>query len=579
MGGIYHELRSGKKISSKNVLLCLALLIISILVDNNNVLCQEKKTSKTVKTITRSSKRDEIGKYKPIKFTSSGISYDDSFTPYANDENLMDNNFNKDLIYPDVIIDNHEDYKEYIKSQYMTSGFGLKFEKVDDLNSPFLRKNASNIYMAQWAANDPIEDRCSVSVIDLNEIELKPLKSTYIPRKSLQALFVSDFDKFATEKMDKFLKFYKVHISIDKVKVPLPIHYTLDDDADIFYNDNMHEPLSSNKSNFGIRGGKDAKDIYDLKDNQFIFSSVMDGHGGSTLADLLKRWLPVYVKKNLMEKVAFGKLKPRDIVSSIEKAHLEIDQDFLELNLNFSAERINYSASGSCALSVLMDKYNYYVSNVGDSRSILLRSDSFVVLNNTHNISEAVEKEKMIKEHPNDKKLILAKATKNTVFPEVNQAIMPTDERCGPLGLFRPVRKQPTYVKGLLQCTRSFGDFFLKDIRFATKYIDRRETFQEPFTFPYITSQPEVYALRRTKADRYLVLVSDGVSNDLNDFNIYEIVNNFGFSIQDAAKLLIGASIENHSSYATFDRISLGGIELNKRMYHDDSTAIILKLF
>ncbi|CXI41595.1 protein phosphatase PPM8 [Plasmodium berghei] len=577
MGGLCHELRLWKRISSKSVLLCLAILIISILVDNNNVLCQEKKTKKT---ITKSSKMDQIGKYKPIKYTSTGIIYDDLFAPYAKDENMMDNSFTNHLIYPNVIIDNHEDYKEYIKKQYMTCGSSsLIFEEVDDLNSPFLRKNDSNIYMTQWAANNPIEDRCYVSVIDLNEIELKPLKGTYTPKKSLQALFIKDFDELATNKMDNFIKFYKEHVETNKVMTPLPSHYTLDDDIDIFYDDNMHEPLSSHKSSSSIDAGKDAEDIYGLKDNQFIFSSVMDGHGGSTIADLLKRWLPVYVKKNLMEKIINGKLKPRDIISSIENAHVELDQDLLELNLDFNEERINYNASGSCALSVLMDKHSYYVSNVGDSRSILLRSDSFVVLNNTHNISEAEEKEKLIKEHPEDKKLILAKVTKNTVFPEVNQAIMPNSERCGPLGLFRPVRKQPTYIKGLLQCTRSFGDFFLKDKRFATKYIKKGSNFQEPFTFPYITSRPEVHAIRRTKADRYLVLVSDGVSNDLNDFNIYEIVNNFGFSIQEAAKILIGASIENHSSYAAFDRIMLASIEPNKRMYHDDSTVVILKLF
>ncbi|CAD2104720.1 hypothetical protein YYG_01977 [Plasmodium vinckei petteri] len=608
------DLCQGKKISSRRVLLCLAIFIISILVDNNNVLCQEKKSAKastktktakpakTAKTIKKSdTRKPKTDDFLPLPYIGeNGEEYFGSKNNYDRGINykgdFYDNCTNDDNSYrpaPSLIniipdFKNDEERNAFIKKQYMADendAFSLKFVDFnDDLDTPFLRENASNIYMTQWEANDPVEDRCLITLIDLNELELKPLKTTYEPRKSTQEMFIERVDDHLSAKMNRFLKAYKEKVNTD---MPLPSHYTLADDADLFYNDGTHEPLSSNTSsssneNSSSGANTNAGDVFALKDNQYIFTSVMDGHGGPTMAEILRKWLPVYVKKNLMAKLVKGKITPRDIVSSIENAHLEFDNDILQINLKFKATIYDYSPSGSCALSILMDKHSYYVSNVGDSKSLLLRPDEFVVLNNVHNIVEPAEKEKLMKEHPNDKKLILARLGKdNRVYPSVDQSQVPTTKIAGPLKLYRPSRKNATYIKGLLQCTRSFGDYFLKHEELATKYIETLDSFQKPLTFPYITSRPEVFALRRSKSDRYLVLASDGVTNDLSDFNIHDIISNYGFSLENASKLLIGAAIENHSSYASFHRqdVTATSFYSKKRSYHDDSTVVLLKLF
>ncbi|CAD2092003.1 protein phosphatase PPM8, putative [Plasmodium vinckei brucechwatti] len=608
MGGLCHELQLGKKFSSRKVLLCLAIFIISILVDNNNVLCQEKKaakastktkTAKTTKTIKKSdARKSKTDEFVPISHIGeNGEEYFGTRNMFSRGINYKGEIYDNCVFddsnrpYPSLIglIPNFTDLNErnsYIKNQYMVDEkqvFHLDFVNFDDdLDTPYLREHASNIYMTQWEANDPVEDRCLVTLIDLNEIELKPLKTTYEPRKSTQEMFIEHVDQYVSEKLEKFINSYKEKV---KTNVPLPSHYTLADDADIFYNNDSYEPLSSDassSSNADSSSGANTNtaDVFDLKDNQYLFTSVMDGHGGPTMAEILRKWLPAYVKKHLMTKLLNGKIKPRDIVSSIEAAHLEFDHDVLQVTLNFKNTIYNYSPSGSCALSILMDKHSYYVSNVGDSKSLLLRPDEFVVLNNVHNIAEPMEKEKLIKEHPNDKKLILARLGRdNVVYPSIDQSQVPTTKQVGPLELYRPSRKNATYIKGLLQCTRSFGDYFLKYEDFAVKYMKTLDSFQKPYSFPYITSRPEVFALRRSKNDKYLVLASDGVTTDLSDFNIHDIISNYNFSLEDASKLLIGAAIENHSSYASFHRIDMMGFNAKKRSYHDDSTVVLLKLF
>ncbi|SCN60671.1 protein phosphatase PPM8, putative [Plasmodium chabaudi chabaudi] len=615
MGGLCHELRLGKKISSRKVLLCLAIFIISILVDNNNVLCQEKKPAQparkqSLKTSRRASlrpktaktarkpilKKPENDEFVPIPYKdergndivgiSAMASASGNYIKGGNGDYVFENNYVDQNGAP---LDKKEaQFHEFIKLQYMThdqGGWFLEFAKDEDLDpTPFLRENSSHINVTQWEANDPVEDRAIVTLIDLNEIELKPMRTSYVSLRSTQEMFIEDVDTFMTDKMSKFIQFYKGKV---KNGMAMPSHYTLADDADIFYKDDMYEPLSSStssSSNPGSSSGANgnATDVFKLKDNQFIFSSVMDGHGGPTMAELLKKWLPVYVKKNLMSKILNGKLKPRDIVSAIEDAHVELDEDILKVTLKFETNVHHYSPNGSCALSVLMDKHSYYVSNVGDSKSLLLRPNNFIVLNNIHNIAEPAEYEKMVKEHPNDKKLILARFTGALkLHPSVDRSEFPTTKKSGPLELYRTPEQNTLYLKGLLQCTRSFGDYFLKYKDRALKYTsDGKKNFQEPYTFPYITSHPEVFAVRRTKGDKYLVLATDGVTNDLSDFNIHSIFTKYNFSLKDSARLLVGAAIENHSAHSLYDKMRLTSqVDKHRRSYHDDSTIIVMKLF
>jgi serine/threonine protein phosphatase PrpC len=73
-------------------------------------------------------------------------------------------------------------------------------------------------------------------------------------------------------------------------------------------------------------------------------------------------------------------------------------------------------------------------------------------------------------------------------------------------------------VKGLLQPTRVFGDFYLKDADYNFKKLAN-------FGKPYLTHQPEINSIRYYPLlMKRLILGSDGLWEELNIDEIYQIV-------------------------------------------------------
>jgi len=71
-------------------------------------------------------------------------------------------------------------------------------------------------------------------------------------------------------------------------------------------------------------------------------------------------------------------------------------------------------------------------------------------------------------------------------------------------------------VKGRLQPTRSLGDFYLK-------HPDYNFTNLSVFTGPYIDYRPQVTHFKRLKDDKYLILATDGMWDELNDEEVEKI--------------------------------------------------------
>jgi pyruvate dehydrogenase phosphatase len=67
--------------------------------------------------------------------------------------------------------------------------------------------------------------------------------------------------------------------------------------------------------------------------------------------------------------------------------------------------------------------------------------------------------------------------------------------------------------------TRSFGDFRLKQREFNFHQFTQEYGFRRPiptFTGPYITHEPDIQVFDLTKEDRYLVLASDGLWDEMS---------------------------------------------------------------
>lgn len=85
--------------------------------------------------------------------------------------------------------------------------------------------------------------------------------------------------------------------------------------------------------------------------------------------------------------------------------------------------------------------------------------------------------------------------------------------------------KTSAYIKGFLQPSRCFGDFYLKFRKeelppniLIPRYMDRKIV-----TPPYITAEPEVILYVPQKSDRFIIVGSDGIWELLNERDVAEI--------------------------------------------------------
>ncbi|KJP90241.1 hypothetical protein AK88_00089 [Plasmodium fragile] len=314
--------------------------------------------------------------------------------------------------------------------------------------------------------------------------------------------------------------------------------------------------------------------------DSFLFAGVQDGHGGEVVADIVKRWLGFYVKKQLMEKLRnndYQLLTPSDIVASLEEAHIQLDRDiFKKAKEFFFKGYVKYTRVGSCSLSVLMDKNYYYVSNVGDSKGLLIKKDSFVRLNNIHNAGELTERMRLIQEHPDEEDVVMCKKSIKTRHKRWSEFV----NACDAASLQMPDIGGRCYVKGRLQCTRTFGDFYLKHKIFAFDYLKNKYVVKEPHSFPYISAIPEVLTVKRSNDDEFLVLVSDGLSDHLTDEEIYDIVKQYSHSVKKMSRIMIQTVLIKSAMHARMSAKELLTMipQYRRRKFFDDMSVVVIKL-
>ncbi|OTN64971.1 putative Protein phosphatase 2C [Plasmodium knowlesi] len=312
----------------------------------------------------------------------------------------------------------------------------------------------------------------------------------------------------------------------------------------------------------------------------FLFAAVIDGHGGEVIADIVKRWLGFYVKKQLMEKLRsndYQILPPSDIVQSLEEAHIQLDNDILrKAKEYFFKGDVKYTRVGSCSISVLMDKNYFYVSNLGDSKGLLIKKDSVVRLNNIQNASEIAERMRLVQEHPDEDDVVMCKRSVKYGNKRITEISNLTPQSAH----FQVYNVGRCYVKGRLQCTRSFGDFYLKQKLFSFDYRKNRFLVKEPHSFPYISAIPEVLKIRRTEDDEFLVLLSDGISDHLSEREIYDIVKDYSFSVNKISQILIQTVLAKAALHERMTpRELLMFVPLEKRRkFFDDMSVVIIKL-
>ena len=219
--------------------------------------------------------------------------------------------------------------------------------------------------------------------------------------------------------------------------------------------------------------------FYDMSHKGFTLVGVIDGHSGHRAAETVKVELPLRVMESLESNLS-------GIESVLTSAYIDTDKSLLK---RADKDR-SWAGQGACTLTAVITDKSIIVANAGDCGALLISEDSDPRwLNNFHNAANPIEKERLLRDHPNEDDAVECIPTRRAI-----------DSPFAEGGTMNYV----CYTKGLLQPTRALGDFYLKEKRFAPHNVHN-------FNPPYLTGEPEIVSINRDKSQKFLVLATDGL--------------------------------------------------------------------
>lgn len=283
---------------------------------------------------------------------------------------------------------------------------------------------------------------------------------------------------------------------------------------------------------------------------QVKLAAVFDGHGGWQISE--------YLYKNIKDRIEVLSKTNTKWDQVLNSAFDQLENELIDLvrgsyKLGFSS----VASVGSCAtVALILDKY-FVVANAGDCQAVLVTNKNGDIqginICQIHSSNLKDEQQKLAKEHPNEDDIVRCRSAK------------------------------ACYVKGRLMPTRAFGDFHLKHQEFNNpdklSYVfGFKRSHIDNFTGPYITHKPDVQVRNIESGDKFLILATDGLWDELSEQQAAEIVYN-AESPQEAANLLLEAAL-NHAAYDNnMKRFELDGLPFGKkRSYHDDITIVVVSL-
>ncbi|KAJ3282686.1 hypothetical protein HDU79_009721 [Rhizoclosmatium sp. JEL0117] len=258
---------------------------------------------------------------------------------------------------------------------------------------------------------------------------------------------------------------------------------------------------------------------------------VLDGHGGDKCVEIVQKHLGAYVARAVYDATnTWFAVKDRQAIVSaaIKTAFERLDNDilngaFLEITPNTKesvedqkakfAAQIRQAVAGSCALVALVDGSDLYVAATGDTRAILgSRNDdgtfATIQMSEDQRPDNLKERKRILAEHPHEKESDLLK-------PYTDVVNYGPDDR----------------VLGYLAVTRAFGDAQFKwasDILAALPTGSTRKTIEGSVSPPYLTASPVVTHRTITpNKDMFLVMATDGLTDELKSTEAVSIVNGF----------------------------------------------------
>jgi serine/threonine protein phosphatase PrpC len=200
---------------------------------------------------------------------------------------------------------------------------------------------------------------------------------------------------------------------------------------------------------------------------------VFDGHGGPETSARLRRRLADAVLAAIEAMKLSDFRDPERVNRVIEATFVEFDREYCDEVMNVPTPPMQTSGSTALLVIVLAKSLELIVCNVGDCRAVLCRGRKSVALSRDHlpNLSD-------------EKRRILATKT----------------------GFLRD-----DLVGGVLQMTRAFGDYELKDI-------------VTPTDSPVI-AVPEITRVQLDETDSYLLVACDGLWDVYSNRDVVKVID------------------------------------------------------
>ncbi|XP_078448242.1 putative protein phosphatase 2C 60 [Wolffia australiana] len=276
---------------------------------------------------------------------------------------------------------------------------------------------------------------------------------------------------------------------------------------------------------------------------QGTFVGVYDGHGGPETS--------LYVNDNLFQNLKrFSAEQQSMSADALRKAFQATEEGFLSLVARQWAIKPQIAAVGSCCLVGVICNGTLFLANLGDSRAVLGRRVKAtgevlaVQLSAEHNASIESVRQELFSLHPDDPQIVVLKHN-----------------------VWR--------VKGIIQVSRSIGDFYLKKAEFNREPLFSKFRLKQPLKRPILSGEPSILVQPLQPQDQFLIFASDGLWEHLSNQEAVDIVRTHPRS--GSARRLVKAALRAAAKKREMRFSDLNKIDRGvRRHFHDDITVVVV---
>ena len=240
------------------------------------------------------------------------------------------------------------------------------------------------------------------------------------------------------------------------------------------------------------------------------FLSILDGHGGYELSDYANKIFLNYFNESYHSYPEYM-VDEKKITLSLQNTFRRIEKEFLTIVLNQTSKgNKRYSYIGTCVLIGIINNNKLYIANLGDSKARLISINERINIYNSNS-----------NRHVNRNYYSIKKLSKVFNARKQYEQIELTNKWPSEVDIFicHKNNQKACYVKGTLQPTRTLGDFHLKLKKFNKNNL--------LFNGPYISNKPEINIYKLNINDKYLVLASDGLWDEIKSSELSKLIETY----------------------------------------------------